>query len=260
MLTTRVIPCLDVRAGRVVKGVRFSGLRDMGDPAELARAYEEQGADEIVLLDVSATAEERRASLDTVERVRAVLSIALTVGGGVRGIDDARALLEAGADKVSVNTAAALRPDLLAEMAQRFGSQCTVIAIDAARIGPPAAGSDERLASWVITLRSGTERAPTDAFDWARRATALGAGEILLTSWDRDGTREGYDLDLVRTVSQAVAVPVIASGGADNAAHMAEASLAGAHAVLAASMFHEGRYTVGQVKRELIERGVEARL
>jgi len=301
VLTTRVIPCLDVRGGRVVKGVRFSGLRDMGDPSELARAYQDQGADEIVLLDVAATLEERRAAIDTVERVRRTLSIALTVGGGVRTIDDAAALLAAGADKVSVNTAAVLQPALLSEMAERFGSQCTVIAVDAARLEeapppaplpqagggrsgcspfdrrrmrtgrervasgggtpsprpPPASGRGER---WIVKTRSGTADAPLDAVAWAGRAVELGAGEVLLTSWDRDGTRTGYDTSLLAAVADAVDAPVIASGGASLPGHMAEAALAGASAVLAASIFHEGEYTVDDVKRELRVRGVEVRL
>lgn len=250
MLTSRIIPCLDVRDGRVVKGVRFQGLRDAGDPASLAEAYERQGADELTLLDVSATPEDRGAAVDTIRRVRERLSIPLTVGGGVRGADDVERLLEAGADKVSVNTAAVRRPELLAEMATRFGRQCTVIAIDAA--SRPRVG-------WEVVVRSGAERTGMDALDWAEQATRENAGEILLTSWDRDGTRSGYDLELLAAVRQRAGVPVIASGGADSPRHLLEALRAGADAVLAASIFHDGDYTVGQVKEFLAGQGVEVR-
>ena len=208
MLTARIIPCLDVSHGRVVKGVRFQGLRDAGDPAERAVLYERQGADEIVILDVSATLEGRGNQVETVERVRARLRIPLTVGGGIRTIDDARALLEAGADKVSVNTAAVHRPALLSEIALRFGRQCTVLAIDAAR---------REGDGFEVLVKGGREGTGVDALEWARAGTARGAGEILLTSWDRDGTRAGYDLELTRAVAAAVRVPVIASGGAADA-------------------------------------------
>jgi len=258
VLSVRIIPCLDIRDGRVVKGVRFSGLRDAGDPAELARAYEEQGADEIVLLDVSATPTGRGHALETVRAVRRVLSIPLAVGGGVRSSADAAALLEAGADKVGVNTAAVKRPALLPELAERFGSQCTLIAIDAAR---RLQASEKAVQStFEVVVRSGKERTGIDAVDWARRATELGAGEILLTSWDRDGTGSGYDTALLRAVSAASCVPLIASGGADRVEHMASALEAGADAVLAASIFHEGRFTVGELKKDLAERGIEVRL
>ncbi len=250
MLTRRVIPCLDVRDGRVVKGVRFQGLRDAGDPALLSAAYEAQGADELILLDVSATTDGRGHQLETVRRVRAKLSIPMTVGGGVRVADDAAALLLAGADKVSVNTAAVLEPTLLRDMARRFGSQCTVLAIDAAQAEP---------GKWEVVIRSGRERVGEDAVAWAKEAEALGAGEILLTSWDRDGTRSGYDLALLRAVSEAVNVPVIASGGAHAPQHMAQAIEAGADAVLAASIFHDGDYTVTALKLALRELGVEVR-
>lgn len=249
MLTVRIIPCLDVRDGRVVKGVRFQGLRDAGDPAELAEAYEAAGADELVVLDVSATPEGRGTQLDTVRRVRARLSIPLTVGGGVRTEDDAGALLDAGADKVAVNTAAVREPALLARLAERFGRQCTVLALDAAAVG----------AGWEVVALSGRERTGKDAVAWAREAVRQGAGEILLTSWDRDGTRSGYDLALLEAVSLAVPVPVIASGGADSAAHMVEALRAGASAVLAASIFHDGDTTVAEVKRALAAAGLEVR-
>lgn len=250
MLMRRVIPCLDVDGGRVVKGVQFQNLRDAGDPVELAQAYADQGADELVLLDVSATPDGRGHALATVAAVRRVLNIPLTVGGGVREIDDAAALLDAGADKVAVNTAATLRPSLLTEMAGRFGRQCTVLALDAGR-------SDHR---WHVIVRSGRERAPLDAVDWAKQATAAGAGEILLTSWDRDGTGSGYDLELIWLISAAVSVPVIASGGARTAGHMAAALKSGADAVLAASILHDAHVTVGQLKTSLAGYGAEVRL
>jgi cyclase len=252
MLTRRIIPCLDVNAGRVVKGIRFQGLRDAGDPAERAAMYERSGADEIVMLDVSATTEARATRRDTVAAVRAVLSIPLTVGGGVRAIDDAALLLESGADKVGVNSAAVERPELVGEIAGRFGAQCAIVAIDAAR----RTGGD----GWEVVVRSGTVRTGIDAVEWARRVTDLGAGEILLTSWDRDGTRSGYDLSLLRAVCSAVRVPVIASGGAAGVDHMHEAVGAGAEAVLAASIFHDGQATPDDLKRELRALGVEVRL
>lgn len=250
MLAARVIPCLDTAGGRVVKGVRFAGLRDAGDPAERAALYEDQGADELVLLDVSATPDGRGHALDTVREVRRVLAIPLTVGGGVRAIGDAGALLEAGADKVSVNTAAVLRPALIAEIAGRFGAQCAVLALDAAR---DAAGGYE------VVIRSGRERTGLAAVEWARTAVDHGAGEILLTSFDRDGTRAGYDLELIARVAAAVPVPVIASGGADTPGHLVEALRAGADAVLAASIFHDNDLTVARVKDVLAAHGIEVR-
>ncbi len=249
MLCARIIPCLDVSHGRVVKGVKFQGLRDAGDPAELAALYEAQGADELVVLDVSATTEARGTQLETVRRVRAELSIPLTVGGGVRGVENAQGLLEAGADKVSLNTAAVERPELIGEIATRFGSQCAVVAIDARKLGN----------GFEVLIRSGKESADRDAIAWARDVVKLGAGELLLTSWDRDGTREGYDLELVSAVAAAVNVPVIASGGAARAEHLGQALAAGADAVLAASIFHDREYTVGDVKRDLKAMGVEIR-
>lgn len=249
MLARRIIPCLDVSHGRVVKGVRFQGLRDAGDPAERAKLYEDQGADEIVILDVSATPEGRGHQLETVRRVREVLSIPLTVGGGVRSEADALALLEAGADKVSVNTAAVARPQLLTEIADRFGRQCCVLAIDAARRGR----------RFEVLINGGRTGTGLDAIAWAQEGERLGAGEILLTSWDRDGTRQGYDLELTRAVAEAVGVPVIASGGADRPEHLREAFDAGADAVLAASIFHDGDLTVGDVKLYLREHGVHVR-
>jgi len=249
MLARRIIPCLDVSHGRVVKGVRFQGLRNAGDPAERAALYEAQGADEIVILDVSATPEGRGHQLETVARVREVLAIPLTVGGGVRSEDDAWRLLQAGADKVSVNTAAVERPALLAEIAARFGRQCCVLAIDAAL----------RDGRFEVLVKGGREGTGRDAVAWAREGEGLGAGEILLTSWDRDGTRSGYDLPLIRAVASAVRIPVIASGGADTPEHLAEALETGADAVLAASMFHDGDRTVAEVKRFLAARGVVVR-
>lgn len=254
MLAIRVIPCLDVHAGRVVKGVRFAHLRDAGDPAELAALYEAQGADEIVMLDVSATPQERATALETVRRVRQALSIPLTVGGGVRSADDAGRLLDAGADKVAVNTAAVQRPELLAEIADRFGRQCAILALDAARRAAAV-----KPGNWEVVVRSGKERTGRDAVEWARTAADHGAGEIVLTSWDRDGTRGGYDLELVRAVAAAVAVPVVASGGAASPAHLLEALQAGADAVLAASIFHEGECTVGAAKEFLGKAGVRVR-
>jgi imidazoleglycerol phosphate synthase cyclase subunit len=251
MLTIRIIPCLDVRDGRVVKGVRFQGLRDAGDPAERAAAYEAQGADELVLLDVSATNEGRGHAVRTVQAVRRRIGIPMTTGGGVRTAEDAGALLDAGADKVSVNTAAVDRPALITEIATRYGSQCAVLALDAARRldGP----------GWEVVVRSGQVRTGRDVLDWAAEAADRGAGEILLTSWDRDGTRSGYDLDLLSAVSSGVCVPVIASGGAASAAHLAQAVRAGADAVLAASIFHDGETTVAAVKSELAALGVRVR-
>jgi imidazoleglycerol phosphate synthase cyclase subunit len=249
MLTKRIIPCLDVKDGRVVKGVQFSGLRDAGSPPDLAVAYEEQGADELVMLDVSATPEGRGTQLSTVEAIRKSLSIPLTVGGGIRCLDDIRRLLDAGADKVSVNTAAVDNPDLLNEMAAEFGSQCTVLAID-------AAGKTNQ---WEVVVRSGTSRPGIDAVAWAKEAVERGAGEILLTSWDRDGTRQGYDCELLTAVSSSVSVPIIASGGANSPEHLIEAFEAGADAVLAASIFHYGEYTVAQIKEVLAQAGLEVR-
>lgn len=252
MLTRRIIPCLDVRDGRVVKGVRFRNLRDAGDPAALAASYEEQGADELVLLDVSATLEGRGALLDTVRAVRRAVGIPVAVGGGVRSRDDARALLQAGADKVAVNSAAVERPGLLAELADTFGRQCVVLAIDAGRTGGPSL-------AWRVATRAGSAPQELDPAAWAARACALGAGEVLLTSIDRDGTLDGYDLDLIGAVRAAVDVPLIASGGARTPADMRDAFARGADAALAASIFHDARTTVDAVKRGLALLGVEVR-
>ena len=248
-LLRRVIPCLDVQDGRVVKGIRFQDLRDAGDPAEQAARYEAQGADEIVILDVAASAEGRDTQVETVRRVRAAIRIPLTVGGGVRSVVDARYLLSAGADKVSVNTAAVRRPALLTELAHAFGCQCVVLAIDARRAA-------ER---WAVLVVGGREAARTDAVAWAREGEGLGAGEILLTSWDRDGTRSGHDVELLRAVADAVRVPVIASGGVGTRAHVAAAFAAGADAVLAASVFHDGDDTVDGIKADLAVRGIRVR-
>ena len=250
MLTVRIIPCLDVRDGRVVKGIKFQGLRDAGSPPELAAMYEEQGADELTLLDVSATPEGRATKLDVIRAVRERMALPLTVGGGVRSAENAAELLNAGADKVGVNTAAVVEPSLLAELADRFGRQCVVIAIDAAANGR---------GSWEVVVESGKKRTGLDAIEWAEEAARLGAGEILLTSWDRDGTKSGYDLELISAVSRAVEIPVIASGGAATPQHIAEAVRAGADAALAASIFHYGEYTVAQLKEELFKLNVRVR-
>jgi cyclase len=251
MLTVRIIPCLDVAAGRVVKGVKFQGLRDAGDPVELARRYEREGADELCLLDVSATHEARANAVDTVARVRAVLGIPLTVGGGVRTLADARRLLAAGADKVAVNSAALARPALVTEIADTLGAQCCVIAIDAALSHLDAS------AIFEVLTHGGRVRTGVSAVAWARRATELGAGEVLLTSFDHDGTGAGYDLALLRAVRAATRAPLIVSGGAggraDAARHCAAALAAGADAVLAATLFHFGGHTPDTLKRELRE-------
>ena len=250
MLKSRVIPCLDVNDGRVVKGVKFQNLRDAGCPVELSFHYEDQGADELVLLDVTATRQERIAMLETVDKVRKRLSIPLTVGGGIKTIEDAEKLLNAGADKVSINSAAVRNPQLITDMAARFGAQCTVVAIDAKMTD----------GVFQVLTRSGTEAETLDAVEWAATAQRLGAGEILLTSFDRDGTRDGYDLPMLSAVTKACRLPVIASGGADSVAHMVEAFAHGAHAVLAASIFHDGNMTVMQVKEELAKHGVDVRI
>jgi cyclase len=249
MLANRVIPCLDIDDGRVVKGVRFQGLRDAGDPVACAAAYESQGADEIVLLDVSATPEGRDHNLTVVRTVREALSIPLTVGGGVRTAGDAATLLRAGADKVAVNTAAVERPDLITEMRHRFGAQCTVVAVDAAR----------RTDGWEVVVRSGKDRTGIDAVEWCRKAVAAGAGEILLTSWDRDGTGDGYDTELLLQTTTTVNVPVIASGGAAGVGHMVEAFEAGASAALVASILHDGVTTVGELKAGIVAAGIMVR-
>jgi cyclase len=252
MLAKRVIPCLDVDAGRVVKGVRFQELRDAGDPVQLAAHYDREGADELVFLDITATLEDRAATLDVVSRTAEEVFIPLTVGGGVRDEDDVYALLQAGADKVSVNSAAVRDPSMLARCADRFGTQCMVIAIDAKRGGE----------GWEAYVDAGRTPAGRDAIEWAAEATAQhGAGEVLLTSMDRDGTGEGYDLELLREIASAVTVPVVASGGAGTPAHFAEALTDGlADAVLAASRWHDGDLTIREVKEHLASRGIPVRL
>lgn len=248
-LAVRVIPCLDVSDGRVVKGVHFQDLRDLGDPAEAAMRYAEQGADEIVFLDIGAAPEGRATALDWVRRTAERVFVPLTVGGGVRAVDDARALLFAGADKVGVNTAAVARPELLGELAHRFGSQCVVLSIDGRREGD----------GWRVVTHGGRRATDRHAVAWAEEGVERGAGEILLTSIDSDGTQGGYDLELIRRVTDAVPVPVIASGGAGAPEHLAQALAAGAAAVLAASIFHEGTWTVGAIKEELAHRGFPVR-
>jgi imidazole glycerol-phosphate synthase subunit HisF len=251
MLAKRIIPCLDVTSGRVVKGVNFVDLRDAGDPVEIARRYDDQGADEITFLDITASSDDRDLILHVIEQVAAQVFIPLTVGGGVRRVEDVRRLLNAGADKVSINTAAVQNPQLVADASGRFGAQCIVVAIDAKRAG----------SGWEVFTHGGRKPTGLDAVGWARKMEQLGAGEILLTSMDRDGTREGFDLALTRAVADAVGVPVIASGGVGNLAHLAEGIIVGgADAVLAASIFHFGEYTVRQAKEYMASRGIEVRL
>lgn len=246
----RVIPCLDVTDGRVVKGVNFVGLRDAGDPVELATRYDAEGADEVVFLDITASSDQRVTMVDVVSRAAEQLFIPLTVGGGVRDVDAARSLLRAGADKVSVNTAAVQRPELISDIAHDFGNQCVVCAIDAKRVGD----------HYEVFVHGGRTATGIDALDWAQRAVSLGAGEILLTSMDRDGTREGFDIALTRAIVDAVDVPVIASGGVGTLEHLAQGVLeGGADAVLAASIFHFGEFTVAQAKAAMASRGVIVR-
>ena len=252
MLTTRVIPCLDVKDGRVVKGVNFVDLRDAGDPVEQARFYDEQGADELCFLDITASSDKRGIILDVVAETAAACFMPLTVGGGVRTIDDVRKLLLAGADKVSINTAAVHRPEFVGEAAEKFGSQATVVAIDAKQVAPDR---------FEIFTHGGREPTGIDAVQWARRMVELGAGEILLTSMDRDGTRQGFDIPLTRAIADAVTVPVIASGGVGNLDHLAEGVTQGhADAVLAASIFHFGEYTIAEAKARMAEAGVSVRV
>ncbi|WP_419160916.1 imidazole glycerol phosphate synthase subunit HisF [Candidatus Palauibacter sp.] len=254
MLNVRVIPCLDVKNGRVIKGVRFDNLEDQGDPARLARRYEREGADELVILDVAATADGRLARSETIGRVRDEISIPLTVGGGVQTVEDAGALLAAGADRVAVNTAAVERPALLSEISTRFGAQCAVLALDASRAGAKACPS-----GFEVLTHSGRKRTGIDAAKWGRRAVDLGAGEILLTSFDRDGTRSGYDLALISMIRRVVPVPIVASGGGAHAGHMCAAVAAGADAVLAASIFHQGDWSIGRLKDRLQQLSVAVR-
>lgn len=252
MLAKRIIPCLDVTAGRVVKGVNFLELRDAGDPVEIARRYDEQGADELTFLDITASSDERDIILHIVERVAEQVFIPLTVGGGVRSVADVRRLLNAGADKVSINSAAVTNPDLVAEASGKVGNQCIVVAIDAKQTAP---------GQWGVFTHGGRKPTGLDAIAWAKKVESLGAGEILLTSMDRDGTKIGFDLALTRAISDAVSIPVIASGGVGSLQHLADGVLEGrADAVLAASIFHYGEHTVREAKEYMRARGVEVRL
>ncbi|NMG63971.1 imidazole glycerol phosphate synthase subunit HisF [Azoarcus indigens] len=252
MLAKRIIPCLDVNAGRVVKGVNFLELRDAGDPVEVARRYDEQGADEITFLDITASSDDRNIILHVVEQVADQVFIPLTVGGGVRTVEDVRRLLNAGADKVSINTAAVNNPQVVQEASDKVGSQCIVVAIDAKQTAP---------GKWQVFTHGGRNNTGLDAVEWAQRVTRLGAGEILLTSMDRDGTKAGFDLGLTRAIADAVAIPVIASGGVGSLEHLAEGVSQGrADAVLAASIFHFGQHTVREAKELMRERGIEVRL
>src|SRR3954447_9982466 len=249
MLKVRIIPCLDVDAGRVVKGTKFKNLRDAGDPVELAAFYDREGADEVVFLDITATHDKRETVVDLARRAADEVFVPFTIGGGVREVGDAQAVLDAGADKVSINSAAVTRPELLDELAARFGEQCVVLAIDAKR----GAGG------WQVFVAGGRTATGRDAVAWAREGVERGAGEILLTSMDRDGTKDGYDLELTRAISEAVDVPVIASGGVGGPEHMIAGFAAGADAALAASIFHYGEYTIPQVRAALREAGVPMR-
>lgn len=254
-LAKRIIPCLDVTNGRVVKGVNFVGLRDAGDPVEIARRYDEQGADELTFLDITASSDQRDLILHIIEEVAAQVFIPLTVGGGVRKVEDVRRLLNAGADKVGINTSAISNPQLVADAASKFGSQCIVVAIDAKQV---ADGPEPR---WEVFTHGGRNATGLDAVEWAKKMETLGAGEILLTSMDRDGTKNGFDLPLVRAISDMLDIPVIASGGVGNLDHLVQGVIKGhADAVLAASIFHFGEYTVQQAKEHMRRFGIEVRL
>lgn len=254
MLSVRIIPCLDVHAGRVVKGVNFVNLIDAGDPVEQAKAYEAQGADELVFLDITASSDERNIMLDVVERTASECFMPLTVGGGLRSLDDIRAMLNAGADKVSLNTAAVKNPKLVQEASHKLGNQCIVVAIDAKRVS-------EKPLRWEVYTHGGRTPVGLDAIEWAREVEALGAGEILLTSMDADGTKDGYDVELTRNVSEAVTIPVIASGGAGTLEHLTEVLQHGkASAVLAASIFHFGTYSISEAKEAIVQAGIPVRL
>ncbi|UCG82161.1 MAG: imidazole glycerol phosphate synthase subunit HisF [Dehalococcoidia bacterium] len=255
MLTKRIIPCLDVTGGRVVKGTSFTDLRDAGDPVELAAFYYEEGADELVFLDIGATPEGRETMADVVQRVSEQVFIPLTVGGGLRSIEDMRKMLEAGADKTSINTAAVSDPQLITQGAKKFGSQCIVVAIDARQ------STEDDVPKWIVLTHGGRQPTDLDAVEWAKQAVDMGAGEILLTSWDEDGQQSGYDLELTRAISEAVQVPVIASGGAGCLEHLYEAlDIGKAHAVLAASIFHYRTYSIREAKEYLAAKGIPVRL
>jgi cyclase len=255
-LAKRVIPCLDVDNGRVVKGVKFVDIRDAGDPVEIARRYDREGADELTFLDITATHDNRETIVHVVEQVASEVFIPLTVGGGIRTLDDIRRMLNAGADKVGINSAAVFNPDFVRQAAQRFGSQCIVVAIDAKKVSAPNEAN-----RWEIFTHGGRKGTGIDAVGWAQKMVDYGAGEILLTSMDRDGTREGFDLILTRAISEAVSVPVIASGGVGNLEHLAEGILEGkADAVLAASIFHFAEHSVLEAKQHMASRGIEVRL
>ncbi len=255
-LAKRIIPCLDVDNGRVVKGVQFVDIRDAGDPVEVARRYDEQGADEITFLDITASSDDRETTVHTVEAIASEVFIPLTVGGGIRKLDDIRTMLNAGADKVSINTAAVFNPEFVREAAQKFGSQCIVVAIDAKKVSQP--GEEDR---WEIFTHGGRKPTGLDAVEWAKKMEEFGAGEILLTSMDQDGVKNGYDLGVTRAISEAVVIPVIASGGAGDLQHLVEGITKGkADAVLAASIFHFGQHTIPEAKEYMAERGVEMRL
>ena len=253
-LAKRIIPCLDVDNGRVVKGVQFVDIRDAGDPVEVARRYDEQGADELTFLDITASHEDRETMVHVVEEVAGQVFIPLTVGGGIRKVEDIRRMLNAGADKVAINTAAVHNPEFVKEAAEKFGSQCIVVAIDAKQV-------NDKPKRWEIFTHGGRKPTGIDAIEWARKMVAYGAGEILLTSMDRDGTKQGFDLDLTNAISEAVSVPVIASGGVGNLEHLVEGVKQGhADAVLAASIFHFGEYTIEEAKRRMAANGIEVRL
>ena len=255
-LAKRIIPCLDVDAGRVVKGVQFVDIRDAGDPVEIARRYDREGADELTFLDITASSDQRDTMVHVVEQVAGEVFIPLTVGGGIREVADIRRMLNAGADKICINTAAVFNPEFVKEAAERFGSQCIVVAIDAKQVS--ATGEEAR---WEIFTHGGRKPTGIDAIEWAQRMTEYGAGEILLTSMDRDGTRDGFDLALTCAISDAVNVPVIASGGVGNLQHLADGVTIGkADAVLAASIFHFGEYTIGEAKQHMADCGIEVRL
>ena len=255
-LAKRIIPCLDVTNGRVVKGVNFVELRDAGDPVEISRRYDEQGADELTFLDITASSDDRDLILHIIEAVAAQVFIPLTVGGGVRQVEDIRRLLNAGADKVSINTSAVLNPQLIADAADHYGSQCIVVAIDAKKVSAP-----NEISRWEVFTHGGRKATGIDAVEWAKKMQTLGSGKVLLTSMDRDGTRNGFDIALTRAVSDAISIPVIASGGVGNLHHLVDGILQGhADAVLAASIFHYGEFTVQQAKQYMQQHGIEVRL